>query len=175
MDKSLFNTEDGKLFHGSKSDLAKARKGTPEYNEWLEKYRAKKGVSTSISPESASSTKQTKKEQQKQDSLKARKALAGVSTLTTASVKEAFKDFPKEGSRQLKINGVNVVVLSDEDSVVVQVPSLVNSSTKQAAYIARSADKLTNLDFGMIAKGVNKIINSYKDDYLPKRAAQESD
>jgi hypothetical protein len=40
----LFNTEDGEQFHGVLDDLAKARKGTPQYEEWLRKYREKKGA-----------------------------------------------------------------------------------------------------------------------------------
>jgi len=43
----MFNTPDGAEFIGINSDreygLAKAKKGTPEYDKWLEAYRAKRG------------------------------------------------------------------------------------------------------------------------------------
>lgn len=45
----LFNIPDGAEFTGVKSvnrseELEKAKKGTPEYEEWLRKYREKKGI-----------------------------------------------------------------------------------------------------------------------------------
>ena len=41
--KNLFNTEDNKLFIGVKADLIKTnKKGTEQYDIWLQKYRAKR-------------------------------------------------------------------------------------------------------------------------------------
>lgn len=39
---ALFNTQDGELFDGVQSDINKARKGTPQYEEWLRKFKEKR-------------------------------------------------------------------------------------------------------------------------------------
>lgn len=39
---ALFNTQDGELFEGVQSDINKARKGTPQYEEWLRKFKEKR-------------------------------------------------------------------------------------------------------------------------------------
>lgn len=45
MYNSLFNTPDGQEFEGIQADaeFGKAKKGSPEYDEWLRKYREKRG------------------------------------------------------------------------------------------------------------------------------------
>lgn len=135
-------------------NLEKAKKGTPQYEEWLRKYREKH-------PDAAEGTPKNP------NTLKARKALAGIKTATVNDVQESLKNLPK-GISSVNIAGVKVVVDSAEDSFKVSVPSQIDSSQKQVLYLAAPAEKLTKKDMGDIAAGINKVVNQWPDSYLPK-------
>ena len=148
--------------------IEKAKKGSPEYEEWLRKYREKR---SGKKPEETE--KKPKKENQ--ETIKARKALAGITSATAADVSQAVNLAADKGATPSRIGGVNVTIHSDDESTMFQVHSDYSQASATAATFMVPKSKLTKKDMGDVAVAINKIINGQPDYYLPKPASKEVD
>lgn len=168
---NLFNTQEGELFKGVQSDLNKAKKGTPQYEAWLRKYKEKRPSTDSEETDAKKAlAKQTSKEQNTgKETLKERKELAGVRTVTDKDVKAALDSVPAGEDKTVNVGGIDCTFIQDDESLMVTIPSHYTGRTKTAYYVNQPKDKLSNKELGVIASSINKTINMYPDEYLPHR------
>ena len=80
---SLFNTQDGELFEGVQTDINKAKKGTPQYEEWLRKFKEKRSAT-----KSDETPKLTKEQQRLKASLELEKNDDGSPAYTKEEIDE---------------------------------------------------------------------------------------
>jgi hypothetical protein len=156
----LFNTEDGEQFHGVLDDLAKARKGTPQYEEWLRKYREKKGANNkevadtaaetkrllALSPEERSEAwKKSKFKDGKHISAKEEKRRASIESraqdLNEIEKMQAKADAEKDGG--FKVDGVSVS--DSQKRAAIRTTSVSAAHTKLRSYSNNPDKFLSNL------------------------------
>lgn len=153
--------------------LAKAKKGTPEYDDWLAKYRARRGPAKEpVKKEVAKET--LHKEDKNPNTLRARKAKAGITTATKTEVRAALSTIDHTGSKTVNIAGVDVTVHSDEESVMLQAKPM-NGGSRTVCTINSPLSDLKANDYDVIARSLNKLVNGYPDEFLPKPGAEEMD
>ena len=167
---SLFNTQDGELFEGVQSDINKAKKGTPQYEEWLRKFKEKRPASEveeNVAKKALS--KETKEQNKGKETLKERKELAGVRTVTDKDVKSALDSIPAGEDKTVNVGGIDCTFIQDDESLMVTIQSPYTGRVKTSYYVNQPKDKLSNKELGVIASSINKTINMYPDEYLPHR------
>ena len=144
---SLFNTKDGEEFVGIQSDIQKARKGTPEYEEWLRKYREKRGKSADSSSKSEAAKQILSKQP---DSAGSREAEQGTSDRSKESDEQRVKRAKDSFMEKNGFKGTGVKFSRDDNTRYGQ--QLVHDRIAEAPQFKYSADvlnpKLLPLDRG---------------------------